>query len=68
MALIFQAHSALLAEEEAIALSVWTVACICGCLRLENVSMNVGVSSPPFLEDCLQISYLASSILKWLNM
>ncbi|KAG6718285.1 hypothetical protein I3843_04G133200 [Carya illinoinensis] len=32
-----EAHSALLAEEEATALSVWAVACICGSLRLENV-------------------------------
>ena len=34
----YQAHSALLVEEEATALSVWAVACICGSLRLENVS------------------------------
>lgn len=32
-----QAHGALLAEEEATSLSVWTVACICGNLRLEHV-------------------------------
>ncbi|KAG8657111.1 hypothetical protein MANES_03G039600v8 [Manihot esculenta] len=32
-----EAHSALLAEEEATALSTWAVACICGSLRLENV-------------------------------
>ncbi|CAA6659330.1 unnamed protein product [Spirodela intermedia] len=34
-----EAHNALLAEEEATALSVWTVACICANLRLENVLM-----------------------------
>uniref|UniRef100_A0A1D1ZAK2 DENN domain-containing protein 5B n=1 Tax=Anthurium amnicola TaxID=1678845 RepID=A0A1D1ZAK2_9ARAE len=34
-----EAHSALLTEEEATALSVWTVACICGNLRLEHVLM-----------------------------
>lgn len=34
---VYQAHSALSAEEEAIALSTWAVACICGSLRLENV-------------------------------
>ncbi|MQM12290.1 hypothetical protein Taro_045206 [Colocasia esculenta] len=34
-----EAHSALLAEEEATALSVWTIACVCGNLRLENVLM-----------------------------
>ncbi|KAJ4952740.1 hypothetical protein NE237_029572 [Protea cynaroides] len=32
-----EAHNALLDEEEATALSVWTVACICGSFRLENV-------------------------------
>ncbi|KAH9763247.1 UDENN domain-containing protein [Citrus sinensis] len=31
------AHTALWAEEEATALSAWTVACMCGSLRLENV-------------------------------
>ncbi|KAL7258290.1 hypothetical protein ACSBR1_004419 [Camellia fascicularis] len=32
-----EAQSALMAEEEATALSVWAVACLCGFLRLENV-------------------------------
>ncbi|CAK9140998.1 unnamed protein product [Ilex paraguariensis] len=32
-----EAHSALMAEEEATALSVWAVACLCGALRLEHV-------------------------------
>ncbi|XP_038699387.1 uncharacterized protein LOC119996720 [Tripterygium wilfordii] len=32
-----EAHSALLSEEEATALSTWAVACICGSLRLEHV-------------------------------
>ncbi|KAK2974963.1 hypothetical protein RJ640_009122 [Escallonia rubra] len=32
-----EAHSALMVEEEATALSVWAVACICGSLRLEHV-------------------------------
>ncbi|XP_062091165.1 uncharacterized protein LOC133797316 isoform X1 [Humulus lupulus] len=32
-----EAHTALLVEEEANALSIWAVACICGSLRLENV-------------------------------
>ncbi|PON81616.1 DENN domain containing protein [Trema orientale] len=32
-----EAHNALLAEEEATALSTWAIACICGSLRLENV-------------------------------
>ncbi|KAG0489174.1 hypothetical protein HPP92_007985 [Vanilla planifolia] len=34
---VAEAHSALLAEEEATALSVWAVACVCGNLRLEHV-------------------------------
>ncbi|XVF35121.1 hypothetical protein REPUB_Repub18cG0117300 [Reevesia pubescens] len=32
-----EAHAALLAEEEATALSTWAVACMCGSLRLEHV-------------------------------
>ncbi|CAK7352474.1 unnamed protein product [Dovyalis caffra] len=32
-----EAHGALLAEEEATALSTWAIACICGSLRLENI-------------------------------
>ncbi|KAL1367699.1 hypothetical protein AAHE18_02G069500 [Arachis hypogaea] len=32
-----EAHRSLFAEEEATALSIWAVACICGTLRLENV-------------------------------
>ncbi|XP_057467763.1 uncharacterized protein LOC130757121 [Actinidia eriantha] len=32
-----EAYSALMAEEEATALSVWAVACLCGSLRLEHV-------------------------------
>nr|XP_025645341.1 uncharacterized protein LOC112740857 isoform X3 [Arachis hypogaea] len=32
-----KAHRSLFAEEEATALSIWAVACICGTLRLENV-------------------------------
>lgn len=32
-----QAHNALFVEEEASALSIWTIATICGALRLENV-------------------------------
>lgn len=34
---LFQARTALFVEEEASALSIWTVATICGALRLENV-------------------------------
>lgn len=36
---VAEAQNMLLAEEEAAALSVWTVACLCGSLRLEHVLM-----------------------------
>lgn len=32
-----EAHNALVVEEEAAALSVWAIACLCGSLRLEHV-------------------------------
>ncbi|VFQ62817.1 unnamed protein product [Cuscuta campestris] len=32
-----EAHNALMVEEEATALSVWAIACLCGSLRLEHV-------------------------------
>ncbi|CAN4110226.1 unnamed protein product [Withania somnifera] len=32
-----EAHNALMVEEEATALSVWAVACLCGSMRLEHV-------------------------------
>ncbi|KAI4344595.1 hypothetical protein L6164_011802 [Bauhinia variegata] len=34
---LVEVHKALMEGEEASALSIWTVACICGTLRLENV-------------------------------
>lgn len=37
-----QAHNALMVEEEATALSVWAVACLCGSLRLEHVRGDTG--------------------------
>lgn len=43
-----QAHNSLLAEEEATALSIWAVACMCGTLRLENV---ISVLTCDFLES-----------------
>ncbi|RDX60940.1 hypothetical protein CR513_60877, partial [Mucuna pruriens] len=39
-----EAHNSLLVEEEANALSIWAVACICGTLRLEN-SIAVGTTT-----------------------
>lgn len=44
-----KAHNALVVEEEAAALSVWAIACLCGSLRLEHVSSSLlGISSPLF--------------------
>lgn len=37
-----EAHNALMVEEEATALSVWAVACLCGSLRLEHVRGDTG--------------------------
>ncbi|KAH7656661.1 cDENN domain-containing protein [Dioscorea alata] len=59
------AESALLAEEEATALSVWTVACICGSLRLENV---LALFSGALLEKqivvvCSNLGILSASVL-----
>lgn len=58
-----QAHNALLAEEEATALSVWTVACICGSLRLENVRMY-------FVEGIMEWFFYRkkSYRLNWISM
>ncbi|GER56936.1 DENN (AEX-3) domain-containing protein [Striga asiatica] len=44
-----EAHSELMVEEEAAALSVWAIACLCGSLRLEHVSSSdVGNQHSPF--------------------
>ncbi|KAJ1439920.1 hypothetical protein SESBI_02144 [Sesbania bispinosa] len=37
-----EAHNTLLAEEEATALSIWAVACLCGTLRLEHIEAAKG--------------------------
>ncbi|KAB1209473.1 DENN domain-containing protein 5A [Morella rubra] len=60
-----EAHSALLVEEEATALSVWAVACICGCLRLENV---LALFAGALLEKqivfvCSNLGILSASVL-----
>ncbi|XP_010917180.1 uncharacterized protein [Elaeis guineensis] len=62
---VAEAHSALLAEEEAIALSVWTVACICGCLRLENI---IAMFAGALLEKqivivCSNLGILSAAVL-----
>lgn len=50
-----QAHTALMAEEEAAALSTWAVASLCGSLRLENV---ISCFSTYALHDYLTVMLL----------
>ncbi|XP_050382233.1 uncharacterized protein LOC126799140 isoform X2 [Argentina anserina] len=60
-----EAHSALLAEEEATALSVWAIACICGSLRLENVlAMFAGaLLEKQIVIICSNLGVLSASVL-----
>nr|XP_011460618.1 PREDICTED: uncharacterized protein LOC101291858 isoform X2 [Fragaria vesca subsp. vesca] len=60
-----EAHSALLAEEEATALSVWAIACICGSLRLENVlAMFAGaLLEKQIVIICSNLGILSASVL-----
>lgn len=37
---IVKVYNEILAEEEATALSVWAISCLCGSLRLENVNLS----------------------------
>ncbi|XP_038987436.1 uncharacterized protein LOC103703282 isoform X2 [Phoenix dactylifera] len=62
---VAEAHSALLAEEEAIALSVWTIACICGCLRLENIiTMFAGaLLEKQIVIVCSNLGILSAAVL-----
>ncbi|KAJ0234411.1 DENN protein [Hirschfeldia incana] len=60
-----EAHTALMAEEEAAALSTWAVASLCGSLRLENVLM---ILAGALLEKqiafiCSNLGILAASVL-----
>ncbi|XP_010449763.1 PREDICTED: uncharacterized protein LOC104731954 [Camelina sativa] len=60
-----EAHNALMAEEEAAALSTWAVASLCGSLRLDNVLM---ILSGALLEKqivfiCSNLGILAASVL-----
>ncbi|KAM5547253.1 hypothetical protein ABKV19_001649 [Rosa sericea] len=59
-----EAHSALLAEEEATA-SVWAIACICGSLRLENVlAMFAGaLLEKQIVIICSNLGILSASVL-----
>lgn len=60
-----EAHSALLAEEEANALSVWTVACICGSLRLEHVLLMFAAAllEKQIVVVCSNLGVLSASVL-----
>ncbi|TXG61641.1 hypothetical protein EZV62_013004 [Acer yangbiense] len=60
-----EAHTALLAEEEATALSAWTVACLCGSLRLENVlTMFAGaLLEKQIVVVCSNLGILSASVL-----
>ncbi|KAJ3695574.1 hypothetical protein LUZ60_000951 [Juncus effusus] len=60
-----EVHNALLSEEESTALSVWAVACICGCLRLEHV---ITLFTAALLEKqvaivCSNLGILSASVL-----
>ncbi|KAM1809802.1 hypothetical protein ACFX15_026064 [Malus domestica] len=60
-----EAQSAFLVEEEATALSVWAIACICGSLRLENV---LALFAGALLEKqiviiCSNLGILSASVL-----
>ncbi|WZZ53142.1 uncharacterized protein LOC106393764 isoform X1 [Brassica napus] len=60
-----EAHTALMAEEEAAALSTWAVASLCGSLRLDNVLM---ILAGALLENkivfiCSNLGILAASVL-----
>ncbi|KAJ0987602.1 hypothetical protein J5N97_005958 [Dioscorea zingiberensis] len=62
---VAEAQSALLAEEEATALSVWTIACICGSLRLENVLMLFAgaLLEKQIVVVCSNLGILSASVL-----
>ncbi|PWA85346.1 dDENN domain-containing protein [Artemisia annua] len=54
---VAEAHSALAVEEEATAMSVWAIACLCGTLRLEHV---MTIFAGALLEK--QIVFLCSNL------
>lgn len=60
-----EVRSALMAEEEAAALSVWAVACLCGSLRLEHVlTLFAGVLlEKKIVILCSNLGILSASIL-----
>ncbi|KAL8102672.1 hypothetical protein AgCh_027263 [Apium graveolens] len=60
-----EVRSALMAEEEAAALSVWAIACLCGSLRLEHVlTLFAGVLlEKKIVILCSNLGILSASIL-----
>ncbi|XP_015389639.1 uncharacterized protein LOC102613027 isoform X1 [Citrus sinensis] len=60
-----EAHTALWAEEEATALSAWTVACMCGSLRLENVltMFAAALLEKQIVVVCSNLGILSASVL-----
>ncbi|XP_062148031.1 uncharacterized protein LOC133856974 [Alnus glutinosa] len=60
-----EAHGVLMVEEEATALSVWAVACICGSLRLENVlTLFAGaLLEKQIVVVCSNLGILSASVL-----
>ncbi|CAN1293315.1 DENN domain-containing protein 5B [Linum perenne] len=67
-----EAYNALLAEEEATALSTWTLACICGALRLEHGILSSSVLSiipliRPYQWQSLLMPILPDNMLEFLD-
>ncbi|VVB01451.1 unnamed protein product [Arabis nemorensis] len=60
-----EAHTALMAEEEAAALSTWAVASLCGSLRLDNVLMILAgaLLEKQIVFICSNLGILAASVL-----
>nr|XP_043618804.1 uncharacterized protein LOC122590688 [Erigeron canadensis] len=60
-----EAHSALAVEEEATAMSVWSIACLCGSLRLEHVlTIFAGaLLEKQILFVCSNLGILSASVL-----
>ncbi|KAL2533250.1 DENN (AEX-3) domain-containing protein [Abeliophyllum distichum] len=60
-----EVHSALLVEEEATALSVWAVACLCGSLRLEHVLTFLAgaLLEKQIVVVCSNLGILCASVL-----
>ncbi|XP_022999199.1 uncharacterized protein LOC111493653 isoform X2 [Cucurbita maxima] len=65
-----EAHGALMVEEEANALSVWTVASMCGSLRLEHIlSILAGVLlEKQIVIVCSNLGILSASVLSIIPM